>query len=175
MNQHLVDELSTVGAPLILVVDDSPDSLELISTELIKYFEVHVAINGERCLELSSRVRRPDLILLDVVMPGMDGFEVSRKLKLDYRTKDIPFIFITAIDEVKNKTVGFELGAIDYSDSSGINGNSLYSLWQLFNANNDLPENSISAINDNKLVSNITLANVSKSVDNFIKLNTLYD
>ena len=85
-------------------------------------------------------------------------------------------IVIASIKSANDATSSiFELGAIDYSDSSGINGNSLYSLWQLFNANNDLPENSISAINDNKLVSNITLANVSKSVDNFIKLNTLYD
>jgi putative two-component system response regulator len=99
MNQHLVDEVSTLRAPLILVVDDSPDSLELISTELIKYFEVHVATNGERCLELAGRVRGPDLILLDVVMP---------------ETAAIPVLFLRGRTAADDERIGLEIGAEDY-------------------------------------------------------------
>ena len=114
MNQHLVDEVSTLRAPLILVVDDSPDSLELISTELIKYFEVHVATNGERCLELAGRVRGPDLILLDVVMPGMDGYEVCRRLKANPETAAIPVLFLSGRTAADDERIGLEIGAEDY-------------------------------------------------------------
>ena len=114
MNQHLVDEVSTLRAPLILVVDDSPDSLELISTELIKYFEVHVATNGERCLELAGRVRGPDLILLDVVMPAMDGYEVCRRLKANPETAAIPVLFLSGRTAADDERIGLEIGAEDY-------------------------------------------------------------
>lgn len=86
----------TVSTPLILVVDDSPESLEVISTELIKYYEVHVATDGERCLELARRVRRPDLILLDVMMPGMDGPTLLAALRRIPETANIPAVFMTA-------------------------------------------------------------------------------
>ena len=104
----------TVSTPLILVVDDSPESLEVISTELIKYYEVHVATDGERCLELARRVRRPDLILLDVMMPGMDGYEVCRRLKASPDTADIPVLFLSGKTAAEDERVGLEIGAEDY-------------------------------------------------------------
>lgn len=100
--------------PLILVVDDSPESLELISTELMKYYEVHVATDGLRCLELAHRVRRPDLILLDVIMPGMDGYEVCRRLKADPDTSDIPVLFLSGRTAAEDERIGLEIGAEDY-------------------------------------------------------------
>jgi len=99
---------------LILVVDDSPDSLELISTELMKYYEVHVATDGARCLELARRVRRPDLILLDVMMPGMDGYEVCRRLKANPDTADIPVLFLSGKAASDDERIGLEIGAEDY-------------------------------------------------------------
>ena len=76
-------------------------------------YKLGFALDGKSALKY-AQTQKPDLILLDIMMPGMDGFEVSRRLKSDDRTKDIPFIFITAIDEIENKTAGFELGAVDY-------------------------------------------------------------
>ena len=102
------------GATLILVVDDSPDSLELISSELMKYYEVHVATDGVRCLELARRVRRPDLILLDVMMPGMDGYEVCRRLKANPETADIPVLFLSGRTAAEDERIGLEIGAEDY-------------------------------------------------------------
>jgi putative two-component system response regulator len=102
------------GATLILVVDDSPDSLELISSELMKYYEVHVATGGERCLELARRVRKPDLILLDVMMPGMDGYEVCRRLKANPDTADIPVLFLSGRTAAEDERIGLEIGAEDY-------------------------------------------------------------
>ena len=105
---------STFSTPLILVVDDSPESLEVISTELIKYYEVHVATDGERCLELARRVRRPDLILLDVMMPGIDGYEVCRRLKANPDTADIPVLFLSGRTAADDERIGLEIGAEDY-------------------------------------------------------------
>jgi putative two-component system response regulator len=102
------------GTTLILVVDDSPDSLELISSELMKYYEVHVATDGVRCLELARRVRQPDLILLDVMMPGMDGYEVCRRLKANPDTADIPILFLSGRTEAEDERIGLEIGAEDY-------------------------------------------------------------
>ena len=105
---------ANTGATLILVVDDSPDSLEMISTELMKYYEVHVATDGVRCLELARRVRRPDLILLDVMMPGMDGYEVCRRLKANPDTADIPVLFLSGRTAAEDERIGLEIGAEDY-------------------------------------------------------------
>ena len=102
------------GATLILVVDDSPDSLELISSELMKYYEVHVATDGVRCLELARRVRRPDLILLDAMMPDMDGYEVCRRLKANPDTADIPVLFLSGRTAAEDERIGLEIGAEDY-------------------------------------------------------------
>ena len=112
MMEHL--DQTKPDSTLILVVDDSPDSLELISSELMKYYEVHVATDGVRCLELARRVRRPDLILLDVMMPGMDGYEVCRRLKANPDTADIPVLFLSGRNAAEDERIGLEIGAEDY-------------------------------------------------------------
>ncbi len=99
---------------LILIVDDRPTNLEILF-ELFEQtqFEVSFASDGRACLEI-ARSDHPDMILLDVMMPEMDGFEVCRRLKLHADTRDIPVIFMTALSDTVDKIKGFELGAIDY-------------------------------------------------------------
>lgn len=98
----------------ILLVDDEPANLELLTETLEQQYQVLVAINGERALRLSLLDPQPDLILLDVVMPGMDGYEVCRRLKADPKTAKIPVIFITSKHALNEEHKGLELGAMDY-------------------------------------------------------------
>ncbi|MBR8838669.1 MAG: hybrid sensor histidine kinase/response regulator [Stigonema ocellatum SAG 48.90 = DSM 106950] len=99
---------------LILVVDDTLANLEVISETLTQAgFEVAIAIDGERALKQVQH-SLPDLILLDVMMPGIDGFETCRRLKGSPTTQDIPVIFMTAISDIEHKLQGFRLGAVDY-------------------------------------------------------------
>ncbi len=97
----------------ILIVDDRPDNIQILSEILAPYYEVFFAINGKQAMELVVQ-QDIDLVLLDVVMPDMDGFEVCRRLKADPVTREIPVIFITAMIEVEDEAKGFELGAVDY-------------------------------------------------------------
>ncbi len=98
----------------ILVVDDNPDNLRLLAGLLKEHnYNVRLASNGERALATIKK-DAPDLVLLDITMPKMDGFEVCRQLKADEATCDIPVIFVTAMGEVSDETRGFELGAVDY-------------------------------------------------------------
>ncbi|QFY45164.1 two-component system response regulator [Candidatus Methylospira mobilis] len=99
--------------PLILVVDDTPDNLALISGLLKDRYRVKVANNGERGLKIAQS-DTPDLILLDVMMANVDGYEVCRRLKADARTADIPIVFLTAKSEEKDEEKGLLLGAVDY-------------------------------------------------------------
>lgn len=99
---------------IILVVDDTPDNLTLMSGLLKDNYRVKVANSGERALKIAQSETPPDLILLDIMMPEMDGYEVCRRLKADNNTRDIPIIFLTAKTEVVDETLGFELGASDY-------------------------------------------------------------
>jgi putative two-component system response regulator len=99
--------------PTILVVDDTPDNLSLMSNLLKDDYKVKVANNGERALELVQS-SRPDLILLDVMMPGMSGYEVCQHLKQDRLTHDIPVIFLTALAATEDEKKGLELGAADF-------------------------------------------------------------
>ena len=99
---------------MILVVDDQPGNLKLLLSFLKSHhFHVRIANSGERALQMLER-NLPDLILLDVMMPGMDGFEVCRRLQDDERTSDIPVIFMTALDSVEDKVTGFDAGGLDY-------------------------------------------------------------
>lgn len=98
----------------ILVVDDTPANLALMDTLLRDTYKVKVANSGERALEIAQSDTPPDLILLDILMPGLDGYEVCRRLKANEATKDIPIIFITAMADVENESMGFALGAVDY-------------------------------------------------------------
>jgi signal transduction histidine kinase len=101
-------------AELILVVDDTPANLDVISEALTDAgYEVAIAIDGERALK-QIEYALPSLILLDVMMPGIDGFETCRRLKSSAATKDIPVIFMTALSDTADKVQGFELGAVDY-------------------------------------------------------------
>jgi putative two-component system response regulator len=108
---HEIDELDV---PVVLVVDDTPEQLSLVSNLLRDRYKVRVANNGERALEIANSPNKPDLILLDVVMPGMDGYEVCRRLKTQVETHDIPVIFLTVKADIENEQLGFSLGAVDY-------------------------------------------------------------
>ena len=98
----------------ILVVDDTPDNLKLISGLLKDTYKVKIATNGESALEIAQSTFPPDLILLDIMMPEMDGYEVCMRLKNDINTAHIPVIFLTAKTEVSDETKGLEMGAVDY-------------------------------------------------------------
>jgi signal transduction histidine kinase len=102
------------GTATILVVDDTPDNLVLMSTLLMDTYKVKIANHGEKALQIARSEAAPDLILLDIMMPGMDGFEVCRRLKHDPRTANIPVIFLTARADVEDEKQGLELGAVDY-------------------------------------------------------------
>lgn len=97
----------------ILIVDDTPENIDLLG-DLLADYKRSVALNGEKALKIASGPNTPDLILLDVMMPGMDGFEVCRRLKEDEKTRDIPVIFITAKNSVEDEAQGLELGAVDF-------------------------------------------------------------
>ncbi len=99
---------------LILIVDDTPVNLGVISGALKDFYKTKVATNGERALALASADEKPDLILLDVMMPGMDGYEVCSRLKADPATCEIPVIFLTGQTSVEDETRGFEVGGVDY-------------------------------------------------------------
>lgn len=85
--------------PTVLVVDDTPENLALMSFILKSKYHVKVAASGQKALEIAVSESPPDLILLDIMMPGMDGYEVIRRLKGEPRTKDIPVIFLTAMTD----------------------------------------------------------------------------
>jgi putative two-component system response regulator len=98
----------------VLVVDDTPDNLAVMSGLLRDDYRVKVASSGERALQVAAADPPPDLILLDVMMPGLDGHEVLRRLKADGATREIPVIFLTAMNEAEDEQVGLSLGAVDY-------------------------------------------------------------
>ena len=102
-----------ISKPSILVVDDTPENIDLLVATLGKDYRIKAAINGDVALKLVQR-DPPDLILLDVMMPGIDGFEVCRRLKSDYATRHIPIIFITAMISIEDELKGLEVGAVDY-------------------------------------------------------------
>ena len=99
---------------LILIVDDTPTNLGVISGALTDTYKTKVATNGPKALALASADEKPDLILLDVVMPEMDGYEVCTRLKADPATREIPVIFLTGQTSVEDETRGFSVGGVDY-------------------------------------------------------------
>jgi DNA-binding NtrC family response regulator len=105
---------SDKSRPLVLVVDDTPSNLNaLLPTLETAGFDVLIATGGEQALQ-RARLGAPELVLLDVVMPGMDGFETCRRLKADAQLRDIPVIFMTALDDTAEKVAAFEAGGVDY-------------------------------------------------------------
>jgi putative two-component system response regulator len=106
---HAIRDRATV-----LVVDDTPANLNLMNDLLAPHYRVKVANSGARALKIAQSLPPPDLILLDIVMPEMDGYEVCRQLKTAASTRDIPTIFLTARSEDRDEQHGLELGAADY-------------------------------------------------------------
>ncbi|MBS0396215.1 MAG: response regulator [Proteobacteria bacterium] len=101
-------------APLVLVVDDSPSNLAVIVDLLEPHYRVRAATNGVRALALARIDPRPDLILLDIVMPFLSGYDVLAQLQADPATRQIPVMFMTALGDAEHETHGFDLGAADY-------------------------------------------------------------
>ena len=98
----------------VLVVDDIPANVKLLEARLgAEYFEVVTALSGEEALAACARAV-PDIVLLDVMMPGMDGFEVCRRLKADPRTALVPVVMVTALDQISDRVKGLEAGADDF-------------------------------------------------------------
>jgi CheY-like chemotaxis protein len=104
----------TLRQPVILVVDDARDNIEVIKALLRDDYAIISAMSGELALALAAARPQPDLILLDVLMPGLDGYEVIKRLKANPQTRDIPVIFISALNDSTEELRGFDLGAIDY-------------------------------------------------------------
>ncbi len=115
VGSELASEVSKGGGmnPTVLIVDDAPESIDVLRGLLQPEHQVYAAINGRLGLELAEAYQ-PHLILLDVMLPDMDGYEVCRRLKNDERTRPIPVIFITTLSDVSNEARGLSLGAVDY-------------------------------------------------------------
>jgi len=107
-------ELELIAKKTVLLVDDSPDNLVLMNDLLKDLYKVKVANSGEKALRIATTGQPPDVVLLDVMMPEMDGYEVCRRLKANPSTRDIPIIFLTAKSEVEDEKLGLDLGAVDY-------------------------------------------------------------
>ncbi|MDD3055263.1 MAG: response regulator [Aliarcobacter sp.] len=103
-----------INKQTILVVDDTPDNLFLVSNLLKDLYIVKVANSGEKALKYLFESTTPDLILLDIMMPVLSGYDVIKKIKEDAVLKDIPVIFLTAKNSIEDEKIGFELGAVDY-------------------------------------------------------------
>jgi len=110
----VLDGNSLIDKATILVVDDAPDGLMLVNGILKESYRVKVASRGEKALVIAQSEAPPDLILLDIMMPEMNGYEVCERLKADERTRDIPVIFLTARTEMEDEEKGLKLGAVDY-------------------------------------------------------------
>ena len=98
----------------VLIIDDQPENIHVLANILQEDYDIQAAVNGAKALEIASGKNPPDVILLDVVMPETDGYEVCRRLKADERTSDIPVIFVTVKDSSEDEEYGFNLGAVDY-------------------------------------------------------------
>lgn len=105
---HCVDRAT------VLVVDDTPEILELLNALLNDEYDIELADSGEKALEIAQSDTPPDLILLDVIMPGMDGYEICKILQQNSKTHNIPVIFLTAKSDAEDEAKGFSLGAVDY-------------------------------------------------------------
>ncbi len=98
----------------ILIVDDTPDNISLLAALLKGKYKIKIATSGAKALQIASTLPAPDLILLDVMMPLMDGHETCQRLKADPQTVNIPVIFLTAKSQVEDEEIGLSLGAVDY-------------------------------------------------------------
>jgi len=110
----MADPLDFTEKATVLVVDDTPENLQLMSALLKDHYRVKIANGAERALKIASTLPLPDLVLLDIMMPDMDGYEVCKRLKADPFTADIPVIFLTAKSEVEDEQKGFDVGCVDF-------------------------------------------------------------
>jgi putative two-component system response regulator len=108
------DSLDFTQKPTVLVVDDTPDNLSLMAGLLKDLYKVKVANNGEKAIKIVQSDNPPDLILLDIMMPGLSGYDVCQILKDNPATRDIPIIFLTAMTATDDERKGLELGAVDF-------------------------------------------------------------
>jgi putative two-component system response regulator len=110
----MVDGIDTPKGHTILIVDDSSDIIILLSRLLKDAYRTKIATDGEKALKIATSDDPPDLILLDIEMPGMDGYQVCRRLKEDPKTAPIPVVFLTALSNLEEEKKGLDLGAVDY-------------------------------------------------------------
>jgi CheY-like chemotaxis protein len=106
--------MATTQMPIVLIVDDTPENLDVLKAALKRDYKVLIANSGALALQIASRNPQPDLILLDIMMPGMDGYAVMRQLRANESTHSIPVIFVTALSDVVDEMKGLSLGAVDY-------------------------------------------------------------
>jgi putative two-component system response regulator len=109
-----MSEMDFTEKATVLIVDDTAENLTLMNGLLKDLYKTRIANSGERALKLATQEPLPDLVLLDIMMPGMDGYEVCKRLQSERATMNIPVIFLTAKDQVEDEKKGFELGAVDY-------------------------------------------------------------
>ncbi len=107
-------EIDQAAKQTILIVDDTRDNITLLTHVLDPYYLTKFALNGEKALKIAATDPKPDLILLDIMMPGISGYEVCQRLKQNSETSAIPVIFVTAMTEMEDEQKGLEMGAVDY-------------------------------------------------------------
>jgi CheY-like chemotaxis protein len=112
--EKLREEKMTEERPKVLIVDDTPENIQVLMAILSGEYQIIAARDGARGLALAAGDPVPDMILLDVRMPGIDGFEVCERLKSDQKTRDIPVIFVTTMTAEEDVRRGLQLGAADY-------------------------------------------------------------
>jgi diguanylate cyclase (GGDEF)-like protein len=108
------DQVLNYGKPRLLIVDDVPENLHALMSVLRDDYTISAAVNGQKALELARRAPQPDLILLDIKMPGMDGYSVLSELKIDAAIANIPVMFLTGLSDAADQTRGLSLGVADY-------------------------------------------------------------
>jgi len=113
MSKNL-DDSSQVTKATVMVVDDAPENITLLTTILQDSYRIKVANNAEKALKILASNVLPDIILLDIMMPDIDGYELCERIKSQENTKDIPIVFITGKDDIEDEKKGFDLGAVDY-------------------------------------------------------------
>ena len=104
----------TKNKATVLIVDDIGTNIDVLNAILHEEFDVKFALDGGKALEIASKEPQPDIILLDIMMPEMNGYEVCTLLKKDVATSQIPVIFVTAFDDLKGELKGFDVGGVDY-------------------------------------------------------------
>lgn len=109
----VLDFMPDVGRDSVLIVDDSDANIDILVTLLTPHYYVRVAKDGEKAIEI-ARAAPPDVMLLDIIMPGMNGYEVCKRLKAETRTKNINVIFVSAKGEIDDKMDGYEAGGVGY-------------------------------------------------------------